>query len=135
MPRTPLRHRLLYVRPLSTQLVVPTETTIPVELRNTINSLTAFVGQAIYCDTIFPITVGNRIVISAGGWVKGEVTQVARPGHVKGRAQLGLRSSQLLYRTVQLAPCAPRSPVIGRNGEGEFQQTRIKGSRRVFKRR
>ncbi len=71
--------------------VVPRNTTIPLELRNTISSRTAYVGQAIYCQTIYPITVGNRIVIPVGAYVKGGVTQVVRPGRVKGRAQIGLR--------------------------------------------
>lgn len=73
------------------KVVVPAKTTIPLQLMNTINTRTAMVGQAIYCQTIYPITVGNRIVIPAGSYVKGQVTQVVRPGRVKGKAQLGLR--------------------------------------------
>ncbi len=72
------------------QIVIPADTTIPLELRVTINSRTAYVGQMIYCETVFPITVGNRIVIPVGSYVKGHVTEVKRPGHVKGKAQLGL---------------------------------------------
>src|SRR5207248_11231618 len=41
------------------KLTVPQDTTIPLQLRNAINSRTAYVGQAIYCETIYPITVGN----------------------------------------------------------------------------
>ncbi|HEV2177207.1 MAG TPA: hypothetical protein VGW33_08400 [Terriglobia bacterium] len=73
------------------EIVVPSETTIPVELRVALNSRTAYVGQAIYCDTVYPVTVQNRIVIPAGSYIKGTVTQVVRPGRVKGRAQIGLR--------------------------------------------
>jgi type IV secretion system protein VirB10 len=76
--------------------VVPAETTIPLVLRNTINSRTTRPGQAIYCDTIFPITVGNRIVIPRGSSVKGSVTQVVCPGHVKGKAQIGIRFETLI---------------------------------------
>ena len=75
----------------SSKVIVPVDTTIPLALKNTISSRTAYVGQAIYCETIYPITVGNRIVIPAGSYVKGAVTQVIRPGRVKGKAQLGLR--------------------------------------------
>src|SRR5579863_4096611 len=75
----------------SGEFVVPTSTTIPVELRVALNSRTAYVGQAIYCDTVYPVTVNNRIVIPAGSYIKGAVTQVVRPGRVKGRAQIGLR--------------------------------------------
>ncbi len=78
------------------KVVVPAQTTIPLTLKNAISSRTAQVGQAIYCETIFPITLGNRIVIPVGSSVKGEVTQVIRPGRVKGRAQLGLRFDTLI---------------------------------------
>lgn len=79
----------------SSQVVVPTHTTIPLELRNTINSHTAHAGQAIYCQTIYPITVGNRIVIPAGAYVKGSVTQVVRPGRATKGAKLGLRFTEI----------------------------------------
>ncbi|HEV2350918.1 MAG TPA: hypothetical protein VG028_13845 [Terriglobia bacterium] len=73
------------------KVVVPADTTIPIVLKNTISTRTASVGQAIYCETIYPITVGNRIVIPVGTYIKGSVTQVIRPGRVKGKAQIGLR--------------------------------------------
>jgi len=78
-------------RSYSRSLVVPANTTIPLQLRNAINSRTAYVGQAIYCETIYPITKNNRIVIPVGTYVKGQLTEVKRPGRVKGKAQLGLR--------------------------------------------
>ncbi len=77
--------------PASSRWTVPANTAIPLELKNTLSSRTAYVGQAIYCETIYPITVGNRIVIPVGSYVKGAVTQVIRPGRVKGKAQIGLR--------------------------------------------
>ena len=77
------------------KLIVPKDTAVPLQLRNAINSRTAYIGQAIYCETIYPITVGNRIVIPVGSYVKGAVTQVVRPGRVKGKAQIGLRFDSL----------------------------------------
>jgi len=82
--------------PTQSSLVVPANTTIPLVLRNTINSRTARPGQAIYCETIFPITAGNRIVIPRGTSVKGSVTQVVRAGHMKGKAQIGIRFETLI---------------------------------------
>lgn len=76
-------------------VTVPAETHIPVSLENAINSKTAYAGQSIYCRTIFPITVGNRIVIPVGSYVKGEVTQVVKPGRIRGKAKLGLRFDSL----------------------------------------
>ena len=78
------------------KIVVPADTTIPLILQNTINTKSAFVGQAIYCESIYPITVGNHIIIPKGSSVRGTVTQVVRPGRIKGRAQLGLRFDELI---------------------------------------
>ena len=115
--------------PASTALVVPAETTIPLVLKNTINSRTAHVGQAIYCETIFPITVSNRIVIPEGSSVKGAITQVVRPGRVKGRAQIGLRFDTLILPNGTTRPL--RAGLSGYSGTGneEFSQkeSKIKG--------
>jgi hypothetical protein len=75
----------------SSAITVPADTRIPLSLKNSVNTKTAYVGQAIYCETIYPITVGNRVVIPVGTYVKGAVTQVVRPGRIKGKGQIGLR--------------------------------------------
>ncbi|HMD85127.1 MAG TPA: hypothetical protein VKO18_10560 [Terriglobia bacterium] len=80
----------------NSKIVVPADTTIPMLLMNTINTKSAHVGQFIYCESIYPITVGNHIIIPKGSSIRGTVTEVIRPGHVKGRAQLGLRFDELV---------------------------------------
>src|ERR1700688_1791613 len=65
------------------KIEVPKETTIPMILMNTINTRSAYVGQAIYCESIYPITVKNHIVIPKGSSIRGTVTEVIRPGHLK----------------------------------------------------
>ena len=103
----------------SSRVVVPADTTIPLELKNAISSKSAYVGQAVYCETIYPITVGNRIVIPVGSYVKGAITQVVRPGRVKGRAQIGLRFDSLtLPDGVTHALRATLSSYAGNGKEG-----------------
>ena len=80
----------------NSEIVVPADTTIPMILINTINTKSAYVGQSLYCESIYPITVGNHIIIPKGSSIRGTVTEVIRPGHVKGRAQLGLRFDELI---------------------------------------
>jgi len=80
----------------NSKIVVAADTTIPMILMNTINTKSAFVGQSIYCESIFPITVGNHIIIPKGSSIRGTVTEVVRPGRVKGRAQIGLRFDELI---------------------------------------
>ncbi|MGH9327838.1 MAG: hypothetical protein ACRD2B_14310, partial [Terriglobia bacterium] len=73
------------------EIVVPSHTEIPLELTSGLSSRTAYVGEAVYCRTVYPITVNNRIVIPVGSYVKGTVTQVKRPGRIRGKAKMGLR--------------------------------------------
>src|SRR4051812_15408233 len=57
-------------------------------LLNMINSVStkqAVPGDRIYLETAFPIVSGNRIVVPQGSWVTGTVTEVKRPGRLKGR--------------------------------------------------
>ena len=78
------------------QIVVPQDTLIPVVLLTTINTKSNFVGQAIFCRSIYPVAVGNHIIIPVGSSIQGTVTEVIRPGRVKGRAKLGLRFDELV---------------------------------------
>jgi type IV secretion system protein VirB10 len=115
--------------PASSAVVVPIDTTIPLVLKNTISSRTAYVGQAIYCETIFPITVGNRIIIPQGSSVKGFVTQVVRPGHVKGRAQIGLRFELIILPNGTTRPLRASLSGYGGTGKEDFsaKESKIKG--------
>ena len=111
------------------RIVVPSGTTIPVELRNTINTRTAQVGQAIYCQSIYPITLGDRIVIPAGTYLKGAVTQVIRPGRVKGRAQIGLRFDTITLPSGVTRPVRGTLSGFSSTGNEDFkpEEGRIKG--------
>lgn len=110
----------------SSKLVVPAETAIPLALKNTISSRTAYAGQAIYCETIYPITVGNRIVIPAGSYIKGAVTQVVRPGHVKGKAQLGLRFESITLANGTTRPIRATLSGFAGNGKEGFRRDESK---------
>jgi len=75
--------------------VVPAGAIIPLEIKNTINSKTAYEGETVYCESIYPVTDGDRLVVPAHSFVKGSVTQIVRPGRIKGKAQLALRFESL----------------------------------------
>lgn len=76
--------------------VVPAGAVIPLELKNTVNSRTAYVEQSIYAETIFPVVAGDHILIPVHSYVHGQITQVVRPGRVSGKAQLGLRCDEII---------------------------------------
>ena len=108
--------------PPPANVTVPAETQIPLALENAISSKTAFPGQSIYCRTIYPITVENRIVIPVGSYVKGEVTQVVKPGRIKGKAKLGVRFDSLTLPNGVTEPLRATLSSFGGSGQEEFNR-------------
>jgi hypothetical protein len=78
------------------QILVPVGTTLPLVLHNGISTRNAHPGDPIYLETLFPILVNGHIVIPAGSYVSGEVTETKRPGKVKGRGEIMLRLTTLI---------------------------------------
>ena len=121
-PAAPTPREAAPTAPAGAALVVPAETTIPLRLMNTINSRTAQPGQALYCETIFPITAGNQIVIPRGSSVKGSVTQVVRPKRGKHKkAQVGLRFDTLILPDGTTLPLRATLSGFGTGGSEGFQ--------------
>src|SRR3954451_16375196 len=79
----------------SKEYVVDTGTRIPLSLINSITTKHAAEGDRIYLETVFPILVDSKIVIPPGSYVAGTVTQVKRPGRLKGRGEIYLRFDSL----------------------------------------
>lgn len=77
-------------------VIVPAGTVIPVTLTSRITTKNAKDGDGIYGKTAFPITVGNKIVIPEGSYVRGKITEVKRPGRVKGKGELTLNFQTLV---------------------------------------
>jgi len=70
-------------------------TRVPLSLINSVSTKSAAEGDRVYLETVFPIVLQGRIVIPPGSYVAGTVTQVKRPGRVKGRGELYLRFDSL----------------------------------------
>jgi hypothetical protein len=75
---------------------VPTGTHIPLVLHNAISTRTARPGDPVYFETSFPVMINGRVVIPAGSYVSGEVTEAKRPGRVRGRGQLMIRLTTII---------------------------------------
>ena len=88
-------------KPASTgeKILVPTGTRIGVTLENGISTATAKPGDSVYFRTSFPITIDNKVVVPVGTYLRGEVTESKRPGHVKGRGELRIRLFTMVFRT------------------------------------
>lgn len=78
--------------------VVKVRTRIPLVLVNSVSTKTSEVGDQVYLQTSFPIAVNNRIVIPEGSYVTGTLTQVKRPGLIKGKGELYIRFDSLMLR-------------------------------------
>lgn len=74
---------------------VATGTHIPLGLINSVSTKHSEPGDRIYLETVFPIVVDGHIVIPPGSYVMGTVTEVKRPGRVKGRGELYVRFDSL----------------------------------------
>ena len=117
-------------QPAQRKLVVAEKTTIPVVLKNHISTRTAYVGQNIYCETTFPVTAENRIVIPVGTYVRGSVTQVVRPGRIRGKGKLGLRFSLFIFPDGLTVSLRSALSAAGTSAKEGFDPTegRVKGA-------
>jgi type IV secretion system protein VirB10 len=70
-------------------------TRILLNMINSVSTKTAAVGDRIYLETAFPVLSNGKVVIPQGSWVQGTVTQVKRPGRIKGRGELYVRFDSL----------------------------------------
>lgn len=79
----------------SGDFVVAVGTHIPLSMINSVSTKTAVSGERIYLESVFPILVNGHVVIPPGSYVAGTVTEVKRPGRVKGRGELYVRFDSL----------------------------------------
>lgn len=79
----------------STSYVVASGTTVPLSLINTVSTKHSAVGDRVYLETAFPIVVNGKIIIPVGSYVAGTVSEIKKPGRVKGRGELFVRFDSL----------------------------------------
>jgi len=122
------------VAPAPAKLVIPAGTKVPLALKQAISTKTAKEGDPVYCETTFPFVVDDKIVIPAGTYIQGKITHIQRAGRVKGRAELLMHFTSMIYPsgyTVMLPgslenlPGAEKSSV--KDSEGTVRQDSEKG--------
>ena len=123
------------VTPLKKTYTVPAGTKVLLQLRSAINTKSAKVGDGVYLASTFPVVVGNRVMIPAGVYVQGIVDRVERAGRVKGRAQLDMHFTSIIFPNgsvveipgmVNSLPGAHKQQVKD-DGEGTIEQDSDKG--------
>lgn len=115
-------------------ITVPAGTEIPLRLAQGISTRNAKPGDPVYAETAFPITLNDRIVIPAGTYVQGRITEVRRPGRVKGRAEFLMHFTTMIFRSgytvmlpgsVEGMPGSEKQQV--KDKEGTIQQDSSRG--------
>jgi hypothetical protein len=81
--------------PSGKYIQVPIGTRLPLVLHNAISTRSAQAGDSVYLETLFPILIDERIVIPAGSYVSGEVTEAKR-GKDHGQAEISIRLNNLI---------------------------------------
>jgi len=110
-------------------LTIPAGTRVPLSLKQAISTKTAKDGDPVYAETAFPFVVNDRIVIPAGTYIQGKITRVQRGGHVKGRAELLIHFTSMIYPsgyTVMLGGSVENTPgaekTTMKDSEGTIRQ-------------
>jgi type IV secretion system protein VirB10 len=85
------------IAPAVKAITVPSGTKVLLQLKSPIDTKSARVGDGVYCQTSFPVTQDNVVVIPAGTYVKGEIVHVERAGRIKGRAQILFHFDTMIF--------------------------------------
>jgi len=83
--------------PNQNQLMIPAGTKVPIALKHAISTKSSREGESVYAETTFPVVLNSRVLIPAGTYVQGKISHVQRAGHVKGRAEVLMHFTTLIY--------------------------------------
>jgi hypothetical protein len=83
--------------PEKSLLTIPAGTSVPLSLKQAISTKSAKTGDPVYAETAFPFVVDERVVIPAGTYIQGKIERVQRGGHVKGRAEVLIHFTSMIY--------------------------------------
>ena len=117
-------------------LTIPSGTRVPLRLKQAISTKTAKEGDAVYAETTFPFALNDRIVIPPGTYVQGKINHVKRGGRVKGRAEILVHFTSMIYPSgytvllpgaLENVPGAEKATV--KDSEGTIQQDRDTGKK------
>jgi len=118
------------------ELSIPAGTKVPLELKHAISTHSSRTGDAVYAETTFPVVANDRVLIPAGTYVQGRISQIQRGGRVKGRAQVLMHFTSLIYPsgyTVLLPGAVENAPGADKTGvkdqEGTLQKDGQTGSK------
>ena len=77
-------------------ITAPGGTVIPIVLTDYLNTRNSKAGDVFYAETAYPIWIQQTLVIPKGSNIRGTVTEVVRPGRIKGKGRLTVRFDDVL---------------------------------------
>jgi predicted lipid-binding transport protein (Tim44 family) len=116
--------------------VIPAGSRIPLLLKQAISTKNAREGDSVYAETAFPFVLNDRVLVPAGTYIQGKISHVERAGRVRGRAELLIHFTSLIYPsgyTVMLPASVENTPGAEdhtvKDKEGTIQQDKNTGKR------
>jgi hypothetical protein len=110
-------------------LIIPSGTKIPIVLKHAVSTKGSREGDAVYAETTFPLVLNDRVVIPPGTYVQGRITRIQRAGRLKGRAEVLMHFTTLIYPsgyTVVLPGALQNAPGVDKadvkDGEGTVRE-------------
>ena len=120
----------------ASELTIPSGTKFPVELKHAVSSKGTREGDGVYAETTFPVVANGRVLIPAGTYVQGRVSHIQRGGRIKGRAEVLMHFTTLIYPsgyTVLLPGAVENAPGVDKTGikdeEGTIRSDSQKGEK------
>lgn len=116
------------------KVTIPAGAQILLRLEHAISTKSAKVGDPVYAVTTFPYALDGQMLIPAGTYVQGRISNIQRPGRVKGRAEILFHFTTLIYPngyTVMLPGAVDNVPGMEhstmKDEEGTIRQDSDKG--------
>jgi type IV secretion system protein VirB10 len=113
-------------------LVIPAGTKVPLVLRQAIWTKNAREGDSVYAQTNFPVVIDGVMAIPPGTYVQGKITRVQRPGRVKGKAEVQVNFTSMIFPngyTVMLPGALDKAPDVDANIKGKEGTVEGQGSK------
>jgi len=98
---------------------IPRGTHVLLRMLNSISTRTASEGPQVYLQTVTPVAVDGAMVIPPGTYVQGSVSHTKRSGHVKGRAELGIRLETMTFAGGKMLKISPRLSAVDSGETGQ----------------
>jgi hypothetical protein len=109
--------------PSAAPFLVQPGTRIPLSMINSVNTKNSAAGDRVYLQTVFPILGNGKVIIPPGSYVEGTVTEVKRPGRVKGRGSLFVRFDSLILPNGVTRDFRARVGAIDGRGDEKLERT------------